>query len=60
MKRTGITGSNVEKLTKLLPEYLLQSKSKGTSKMYSNLFDKWEQFITSRGGKSMPAKEILV
>lgn len=40
--------------------YLLQSRSENTNSKYFNAFKRWEQFITTEGGTSVPATPIHV
>lgn len=47
-------------LAKIMPTYLLSSRSDNTRKKYNYQFHKWDQFITKRGGRSIPAKDIHV
>ena len=56
----GLNEPQLISLAAKLPHFLLQSKACNTTKKYSGYFKQWDKFIISRGGKSLPAKDIHV
>ncbi|KAK3083122.1 hypothetical protein FSP39_014546 [Pinctada imbricata] len=53
-------GTALHNLASKITDYLVQSKSKNTTKGYFNAFKRWERYITSQGFCGLPANPIHV
>ena len=56
----SLPNKHLLELNNIMPKYLLASRSENTTKKYDYYFNKWDQFITKKGGSSIPAKDIHV
>lgn len=59
-QKTGISGISFTETSQKMAEYLVNSKSDSTVRKYYSYFIKWENYIKSKGGNSVPASPILI
>ena len=58
--RSGVEDESFHELSRKMAGYLLDSKSVNTVKKYNFYFNKWEKFVSSKGGSAIPASPIII
>ena len=58
--KSGVTDCSFEKLATSMAGYLVKSRSENTVRKYFHYFQKWEKFVTEKGGQALPASPILI
>jgi integrase len=60
VQKSGVSDSSFKDTAGKMADYLVSSKSDSTVKKYYFYFLKWEKYIKSKGGNSVPASPILI
>ena len=60
VERTGVPVEKFGDLPEKMAEHLTRARSDNTNIKYLSYFQKWEQFIISKGGDAIPASPVHV
>ena len=60
VEASGAVTSKFRKLSDSMASHLVHSRSDGTVNKYYSTFKRWEDFITTEGGRAIPAEPIHI